>query len=64
LIGTDIGYEFAISFGLASSAVFSIPYANIIEVSLIAYFFAVVATAAPVLQASRIAPAEALRYSE
>ncbi len=48
----------------ASVGVFTIPYAHLAAVSLLAYAFTLLTTASPALRASRLPPAQTLRYIE
>jgi putative ABC transport system permease protein len=61
-MGIDLGYAFATSPGF--TAPFTIPFFSIVEITLIAYAFAMLSTVWSALRASRIPPAEALRYIE
>jgi len=48
----------------ADFATFAIPWLNLAAITAIALGAAVAATASPAVRASKIAPAEALRYIE
>jgi len=48
----------------SSIAVFAIPWTHLATVAAIAFGFALLATAGPALRASRLPPAETLRYTE
>jgi len=66
-IGVVLGVAFAYKVYLvyfADVVKFSVPWANLALIVTIASAAAVVSTAQPAIQASRIPPAEALRYIE
>ncbi len=59
LLGRNILGEF---FELVNPGAFTLPWLEIGGILLLAYVFSLVTTILPVIQASRIYPAEALRY--
>ncbi len=62
LLAVDLGYAFATS--VSPPLAFTLPYANILEIVLIAYGFAMLGTIFSAIRAARTLPAEALRYIE
>ncbi len=64
LVGLSLVYSISLSFPHFHSLGFSVPLVSITEIGVIAYGFALLATAWPALNASKILPAEALRYAE
>lgn len=65
-IGTILGIllSYNISEGISGMFTFTIPWDNIILVVLLSYGLTLLATGGPAYAASKIPPAEALRYSE
>jgi len=62
LLGIDVGYAFAVSPN--SGLNFVVPWQQILEIVALAYGLSMLATISSARRASRIPPAEALRYSE
>jgi putative ABC transport system permease protein len=62
LLGIDVGYAFAVSPN--SGLNFVVPWQQILEIVALAYGLSMLATVSSARRASRIPPAEALRYSE
>ncbi len=62
ILAVDLGY--AIVSSLSFSVPYIIPWASILEISLLAYAFAMLGTIWSALRAARTLPAEALRYIE
>ncbi|MFA5895953.1 MAG: FtsX-like permease family protein, partial [Thermoplasmata archaeon] len=66
-IGVGLGVVFAYKIYLvyfADIITFSVPWVNLVTIVSIASVAAILSTAQPAIRASRIPPAEALRYSE
>ncbi|MHA2429289.1 MAG: ABC transporter permease, partial [Candidatus Hermodarchaeia archaeon] len=64
LLGIGIGWQMYNDAFKETGTKFVIPWMNLLAISLIAYFATVIFTFYPSIQASKIPPAEALRYVE
>jgi putative ABC transport system permease protein len=64
LLGIGIGWQMYNDAFKEAGSKFVIPWMNLLAISLIAYFATVIFTFYPSIQASKIPPAEALRYVE